>query len=79
MVITSICIRRREPVIKSSARNSALFLAHSTSPNSVWSAILHMMLKVLRRSCFPRLACSLCRLARTLAHSWPSSCSPSRR
>lgn len=27
----------------------------------------------------PRLACSLCRVVRTLAHSWLSSGSPSRR
>lgn len=37
-----------------------------------------MILNVFRRSCLPLLACSLCRLATTLAHSWLSSCSPSR-
>lgn len=58
--------------------NSVLFLAHSTSPNKVWSAILHMMLKVLRRSCFPRQACSLWRLANTRVQSCFSSGSACR-
>lgn len=37
-----------------------------------------MMLNVFKRSCLPLLACSLCRLESTLAHSWLSSGSPSR-
>lgn len=61
-----------------SSLNSVLFLAHSTSPNKVWSAILHMMLKVLRRSCFPRQACSLWRLANTRMQSCFSSGSACR-
>ena len=49
--------------------------AHSTMENSVWSAMRHIRLKVLRFLCFSQLLCSCCRRTLILFCSCSSSVS----